>query len=306
MPRIGVFGWGVVAPQDRRTSRRSSSNLESTESWLDAVQRLRPRQLPGRPARVRFRRLQALDRRALPAQPLLAAGREDGHADPVRDRRLHPGAGAEPGHRGGAHAARHRRRTSTSAPASARSARSSRSRSSSTARSGAGTASGPQPERNRALRRLPGAEPSGDPTAEVPPPPDDGAARRGARTPRSAWWHFWAGRSPRARGVPRRAARDRGARRAGRRRDRQDARDQGEAAPRASGCSASWGAPDPPWHEVSANLLWNIHNTPSAQISMLGKITGLAFAPVAACSTFGVTPQARRSTPSGAARRRRS
>ncbi len=50
-----------------------------------------------------------------------------------------------------------------------------------------------------------------------------------------------------------------------------------------------WGAPDPPWMSVSPNLLWNIHNTPSSQISMMGKITGLAFAPVAACATFGVT-----------------
>ena len=48
-----------------------------------------------------------------------------------------------------------------------------------------------------------------------------------------------------------------------------------------------WGAPEVPW-KVSANLIWNIHNTPAAQISILGKIHGLAFAPVAACSTFGV------------------
>src|SRR5690606_34115338 len=49
-----------------------------------------------------------------------------------------------------------------------------------------------------------------------------------------------------------------------------------------------WKAPEPPWAQVSANLLWNISNTPASQISMLGKITGLAFAPVAACATFGV------------------
>ena len=49
-----------------------------------------------------------------------------------------------------------------------------------------------------------------------------------------------------------------------------------------------WGTPQPPWNEVSANVLWNIANTPSAQISMLGKITGMVFAPVAACSTFSV------------------
>ncbi len=48
-----------------------------------------------------------------------------------------------------------------------------------------------------------------------------------------------------------------------------------------------WGAPDPPW-KISANLIWNIHNTPASQVSILGHITGLAFAPVAACSTFGV------------------
>ena len=48
-----------------------------------------------------------------------------------------------------------------------------------------------------------------------------------------------------------------------------------------------WGAPEPPW-KVSANVIWNIHNTPAAQVSILAKIHGLAFAPVAACSTFGV------------------
>jgi 3-oxoacyl-(acyl-carrier-protein) synthase len=49
-----------------------------------------------------------------------------------------------------------------------------------------------------------------------------------------------------------------------------------------------WKAPEPPWNQVSANVLWNIPNTPASQISMLGKITGLSFAPIAACSTFGV------------------
>jgi 3-oxoacyl-[acyl-carrier-protein] synthase II len=49
-----------------------------------------------------------------------------------------------------------------------------------------------------------------------------------------------------------------------------------------------WGAPPAPWESVSANVLWNIPNTPASQISMLGKITGLAFAPIAACSTFGI------------------
>jgi 3-oxoacyl-(acyl-carrier-protein) synthase len=50
-----------------------------------------------------------------------------------------------------------------------------------------------------------------------------------------------------------------------------------------------WASPEPPWNQVSANLLWNIPNTPASQISMLGKITGFAFAPIAACSTFSVS-----------------
>jgi 3-oxoacyl-(acyl-carrier-protein) synthase len=50
-----------------------------------------------------------------------------------------------------------------------------------------------------------------------------------------------------------------------------------------------WGCPAPPWQAVSANLVWNLHNTPASQITMLGRITGLSFAPVAACSTFGVS-----------------
>jgi 3-oxoacyl-(acyl-carrier-protein) synthase len=47
-------------------------------------------------------------------------------------------------------------------------------------------------------------------------------------------------------------------------------------------------APEPPWERVPAELLWNIHNGPAAQVSMLGRISGLSFAPVAACATFGV------------------
>jgi len=49
-----------------------------------------------------------------------------------------------------------------------------------------------------------------------------------------------------------------------------------------------WGAPDPPWSRVNTNVIWNIPNTPASQVSMLGRITGLAYAPVAACATFGV------------------
>lgn len=48
------------------------------------------------------------------------------------------------------------------------------------------------------------------------------------------------------------------------------------------------GCPEEPWAAVSPNLLWNIANIPAAQISMLGKIVGPAWCPVAACASFGV------------------
>lgn len=49
-----------------------------------------------------------------------------------------------------------------------------------------------------------------------------------------------------------------------------------------------WECPTPPWSAVTSNLIWNIPNTPAAQVSMLGGITGPAYAPIAACSSFGV------------------
>lgn len=49
-----------------------------------------------------------------------------------------------------------------------------------------------------------------------------------------------------------------------------------------------WGCPDEPWAAVSSNLLWNIANIPASQVSMIGRIVGPSFAPVAACASFGV------------------
>jgi 3-oxoacyl-(acyl-carrier-protein) synthase len=48
------------------------------------------------------------------------------------------------------------------------------------------------------------------------------------------------------------------------------------------------GCPPPPWTMVSANLIWNIQNAPAAQVTMLLDVHGPAWAPVGACSTFGV------------------
>src|SRR5258708_19774380 len=49
-----------------------------------------------------------------------------------------------------------------------------------------------------------------------------------------------------------------------------------------------WECPPEPWASVSPNLLWNIANIPASQISMIGKINGPSFAPIAACPSFGV------------------
>lgn len=52
--------------------------------------------------------------------------------------------------------------------------------------------------------------------------------------------------------------------------------------------NARWGCPTEPWAAVDPKLIWNIHNAPAAQVSMLGQITGPAIAPVGACASFGV------------------
>jgi 3-oxoacyl-(acyl-carrier-protein) synthase len=49
-----------------------------------------------------------------------------------------------------------------------------------------------------------------------------------------------------------------------------------------------WRCPTAPWMAANPNLIWNIANTPAAQVSMMGGLTGAAYAPIAACSSFGV------------------
>ena len=128
----------------------------------------------------------------------------------------------------------------------------------------------------------------GDPEArysDVPPDPSTmaGAAREEAE---EAWNAYWIGRSGDLRSYLAEFA------------EIENLGFQGEVESgklniirekekRRSKLQEKWGTPEPPWH-VSANVIWNIHNTPAAQISILGKITGPTFAPVAACSTFGV------------------
>ncbi len=123
---------------------------------------------------------------------------------------------------------------------------------------------------------------------DAPVPPETVANPEDRREAEDAWWHYWAGRSADLGAYLRELAAIEGLAVEG----------EVEAAKmsvlkekqrRLVQLQKTWGFPTPPWQAVSANLVWNIQNTPAAQISMLGRITGLAFAPVAACSTFGVS-----------------
>jgi 3-oxoacyl-[acyl-carrier-protein] synthase II len=121
----------------------------------------------------------------------------------------------------------------------------------------------------------------GMPPAPDRVPPEDRADGE------AAWWHYWAESSPdlpkylaelaAIEGIPVTGDVENSKKHVLRDRQR-----------RLRKAQEKWQAPTSPWSAVSANVVWNISNTPAAEISMLGGITGLAFAPVAACSTFGV------------------
>lgn len=139
------------------------------------------------------------------------------------------------------------------------------------------------PERNAALA----GHLSGQQVDEDAPPPPEEAGVEEADLAREAWHAYWAERSDRLhdylaelREIE--AMRVEGEVEVGKLRLIKEKRR------RKVRLQERWAAPEPPWNAVSANLLWNIGNNPASQISMLGRITGLTFAPVAACSTFGV------------------
>jgi 3-oxoacyl-(acyl-carrier-protein) synthase len=142
------------------------------------------------------------------------------------------------------------------------------------------------PERNAELRahlKLSEAERAAVPN--VPPAPESApAAERDLAE--DAWWSFWAARSSELAEYLRELREIEGLSVEG---DVESAKLTviKEKRTRAAKLQKKFGAPEVPWNSVSANLLWNIHNTPASQISMMGKITGMTYAPVAACSSFG-------------------
>ncbi len=123
----------------------------------------------------------------------------------------------------------------------------------------------------------------------APPPPH----RAGAGTDddreaaEEAWWHFWAGRSNDLASYLDELTEVEGLKLEGSVQAAKMAVMK-EKRRRLARLQQKWQAPEPPWRAVSANVVWNIANIAAAQVSMLGGITGPTFAPVAACSTFGV------------------
>jgi 3-oxoacyl-(acyl-carrier-protein) synthase len=134
-----------------------------------------------------------------------------------------------------------------------------------------------------------GAAAAGEAPAGMPPDPArlERAANDGLEEAEGVWWHYWAGRSPDLHDYLRQLAAIEALSVEGHV-ERAKISVLKEKQRRLAQLQKEWGAPVPPWQAVSANLVWNIQNTPASQVSMLGRITGLAFAPVAACSTFGV------------------
>jgi 3-oxoacyl-[acyl-carrier-protein] synthase II len=121
----------------------------------------------------------------------------------------------------------------------------------------------------------------------VPPHPETISDPEDRYEAEAAWWHYWAASSPDLQEYLRELAEIEGL-------NVQGDIDKGkvsvlkEKQRRHRHLHEKWGEPTPPWQSVSANVVWNIWNTPASQISILGHITGPAFAPVGACSTFGL------------------
>jgi 3-oxoacyl-[acyl-carrier-protein] synthase II len=139
------------------------------------------------------------------------------------------------------------------------------------------------PCRNPALKEWQAA---GRPADGVPPDPA-GAPADERDMLESNWWHFWASRSPQLREYLEQL------------REIESANVEGDIEKgklhmlkhkqrQTAKLQEQWGAPEPPWRSVTANVIWNIHNTPASQISMLGRFRGLSIAPIGACATFGV------------------
>ena len=283
MTRIGVFGWGIVAPRSPDIDA-FASQLESAESWLEPFNGFGPDAfLVGVPEfdveryrdwiaerfpPARFRQL--VDKMSYPTLYAIGAfiqslGQNPGIEDDLQalGTAAHVYVGVGLGAVGTLHDA-----TLDLYYAQRRWDR-----------------FWADPSRNPALTAFLAGDRAATPDA--PPLPDD-VPRDEREQAEGAWWHYWAAKAPglhqyleQLRDIE--SLNVEGEIEAGKMRVMK------EKSRRTARLEREWGAPPPPWKCVTANAIWNIHNTPAAQISMLGRITGLAFAPVGACSTFGLS-----------------
>jgi len=280
--RVGIFGWGIVAPRSPNIDA-FARNLESADTWLEPFNGFGPDSfLVGRPE-FRFEDYRPwIDERFPPNRfPQLvtkmgrpvkyavgafiqALGQNPGLEQELRNlgRRTHVYVGTGLGDLGTKqdqvlllfHAERRWNRFWA------------------------------QPENNSARRRY---QETGEVESEPPAAPVTADALDRDEID-EAWWSFWAERSPELHEYLRELREiealavegeiETGKKAALREKQRRRRR-----------LVQKWNAPPPPWESVSPNLIWNIDNIPAAQISMLGGLKGLAICPQAACSTFGVT-----------------
>ncbi len=286
MPRIGIFGWGLVAPRSP-TIDTFEKNLESTTSWLEPFNGFGPDNfLVGRPefdleryrgwVEQRFkpnRFSQIESKMGLPVQFAIgsfiqALGQNPGIEEELKalGTQTHVYVGTGLGdlftqYEQSIHLYRSQRRWNRFWS---------------------------HPDRNGVRRaHEEGREPEELKGLEIPQCPDD-VDEEAKEEVQDTWWSFWSERSPElheyleeVRAIESLAVE--GEVESGKIATIKEKRRQQRRL------QQRWQAPDPPWQSVSANFIWNIDNIAAAQISMLGGLTGMTIAVGAACSTFGVT-----------------
>ena len=288
MTRIGIYGWGIVAPRSPDIDS-FAENLQSTESWLEPFDGFGPDTfMVGKPrfdfeayrewidARFPPNRFPQLAEKMDPMVHyaigafIQALGQNPGLESVLQNLRreahvyIGTGLGALPTlYRESMALHRAQRRWDRFWA---------------------------QPERNSALAEhlaLPEEEQIEREEELGAPPPRERAPGDGTEEAEEAWWHFWAARSDQLRKYLDELTEVESLKVEGSVQTAKMAVMK-EKRRRYARLQERWQAPEPPWRAVSANVVWNIANIPAAQVSMLGQIDGPAFAPVAACSTFGV------------------
>jgi hypothetical protein len=121
----------------------------------------------------------------------------------------------------------------------------------------------------------------------VPPEPESVAGEAEREDAEEAWEWFWVSRSESLREYLEECRRIQAE---GLGRDSQEAKEGliKRKLTSLARLNQRWGCPPEPWVSVSPNLIWNIHSAPVSQVTMVGGLLGPSFAPVGACSSFGV------------------